>query len=259
MESWDDGRTFLPILAGRQIAGLRQPCIQAVYRASSISKIPLQLFILSGAENTARCHFKAMLSINDLLNPSDDIHVSTSKQVGTDATDAPKIHSIPKSDDAHSEVVQNFRDLFRDATPFSLRGSIQERVEEIERDTAMQDALRRMSQLGPSGGGLPLVLTEDKELDHRIERNRAVVATMRELYENVRAQMQRRRSDIRKQRKRARAMEKREVLAAQAPEECKGPAAEERVKRPKKWDKKIDTHLVTRSWKARRTPRRDSI
>jgi hypothetical protein len=159
-----------------------------------------------------------------MSTPSHEVHTSTSEQAGSNATIAIKVYSSTESDDAHSELVQNFRDLFRDASPFSLRGSIQERKEEIERAIAIQNALQQTSELGSSGGGLRLALDEDKRLDRRIEGNRAVVAAMRELHGKVRAKMWRRRKEAREKRKRAKAMERREKLAAQALGECEGSA-----------------------------------
>jgi hypothetical protein len=128
-----------------------------------------------------------VLPIN-MLNNADDVHTNTpedaakvSEEAGTHATDSAEEVHLDTAEDTHSELVQNFLDAYQGANQSCIRASIQEREEEIGQYIAKQNALWGTSKLETLGDGLRLLLEEHKQLETRIEGNRAVAAAMRGL------------------------------------------------------------------------------
>jgi hypothetical protein len=150
-----------------------------------------------------------MHSINEMANPSNEV------QTNTEPSNTP------------SELVQNYLDIFRGATPQCLRGSIQEREEEAERDIMMQKVLWRKPKLESSRGGLGAALDNTAEkLDAQIKENRAIAVAMRGLLRHTEAERGSRKKLARQKRRQALARKEQKELIVQAQKGSEGPAGE---------------------------------
>jgi hypothetical protein len=127
-----------------------------------------------------------MGSINDMLNRSNGLSTDTGPSDAHTNTQSGEANTNTEPIDEDAELVQNYLDIFRGATPDSLRGSIQDCEEGMKRDIEVLKALWRKPKPVQSGGGLRQESEDTAErLDRRIRGMRAVAEAMKGLLEDA--------------------------------------------------------------------------